>query len=140
MKKLIKGFAVIFTLGFLYVKPASADQLQWQVPYFGTVNLNLKSTEALVGYDAVLRQSIAGASLPVWSDPKQIVALQVGAVAPWPTNGAGVEPYIAAGHDFAKEIPGLNDYKTCHLNVFGRYASEQGKAGVGISFSYSFAE
>lgn len=143
MKNLIKGIAIIFTLAVCYLKQTSicyADPLQWQVPYVGLVNLNLTTTEALLGYDAVLKQSIAGASLPVWTDPKGIVALQIGAVAPWPTNGASVEPYLAAGHDIAKEIPGLKQYQSLHLNVFGRYSSSTGKAGTGISFSYSFAQ
>ena len=118
---------------------AFADQpLVWNVPYVGTINLNLSSSEALLGYDAVLKQAIGGVSLPVWTDPKNLVALQVGAVAPWPTNNATVEPYVALGHDLAKEIPGLNQYNSIHLNVFARYATDQGKAGVGVSFSYSF--
>jgi hypothetical protein len=143
MKRLFKVSAVIFALTLCYLKGSAicyADQLQWQIPYVGLINLNLNSTEALLGYDAVLKQAIGGASLPIWTDPKGIVALQVGAVAPWPTNGAGVEPYISAGHDIAKEIPGLNQYKSIHLNVFGRYSSSTGKAGSGVSFSYSFAE
>ena len=118
---------------------AFAAPLQWQVPYVGLVNLNLSTTEALLGYDAVLKQSIGGASLPVWTDPKGIVVLQIGAVGSWPTNGAGVQPYVALGHDILKEIPGLNQYQSLHANIFGRYASEQGKAGVGLSVSYSFA-
>lgn len=114
--------------------------LQWQVPYVGLVNLNLTTSEALVGYDGVLKQAVGGFSLPVWSDPKGIVSLQAGAVAPWPTNGSTVEPYLAAGHDILKEIPGLGEYSSCHLNVFGRYATAQGKAGAGVSFSYAFAD
>jgi hypothetical protein len=133
--------AVVAGILALGAMQAHADALQWQVPYFGTVNLNLSTTEALVGYDAILRQSIGGASLPIWTDPKNIVALQVGAVGAWPNqNGAGVEPYIAAGHDILREIPVLAQFKSCHVNVFGRWASEQGKAGVGVSFSYSFAQ
>lgn len=141
MKKLaLLWAAVLVGLYFVGASSAYADDLVWQVPYVGTINLNLQSTEALLGYDAVLHQAIGGASLPVWTDPKGLVALQVGAVAPWPTNNSTIEPYIAAGHDLAKEIPGLNEYKTIHLNVFARYASDQGKAGLGVSFSYSFAQ
>ena len=119
---------------------AFADTLQWQVPYVGLINLNATTTEALLGYDGINKEAIGGASLPVWTDPKGVVALQLGAVAPWPTNGASVQPYVAIGHDIAKEIPGLNQYKSIHLNAFGRYDSENGKAGCGISFSYSFAQ
>ena len=118
---------------------AVADTLQWQT-LVGLVNLNLTTTEALLGYDGINKEAIGGASLPVWTDPKGIVALQVGAVAPWPTNGASVQPYVALGHDIAKEIPGLNQYKSIHLNAFSRWDSENGKAGAGVSFSYSFAE
>lgn len=135
MKKLL---TLVTVLTFWPWQPAQADPLNWQTP-LGTINLNLTTTEALTGYDAVLKQAIAGVSLPVYTDPKGLVTLQVGAVAPWPTNGPSVEPYIAAGHDILKEIPGLSNYKSLHLNVFGRYASSTGKAGVGVSFSYSFA-
>jgi hypothetical protein len=128
-------------LGYAFIlgeSQARADQLVWDTPA-GNFNLNLQSTEALLGYDAILKQSIAGASLPVYTDPKGIIAVQLGAVAPWPTNAAGVEPYLAAGHDILKEIPYFNQFSSCHLNIFGRYATSQGKAGVGLSFSYSFA-
>ena len=126
--------AAMFLIG---VRQAFAD-MTWVTP-LGTIGLPLQATEAVLGYDAILKQSIGGASLPVYTDPKGIVSLQVGAVAAWPNNGASVEPYIALGHDILKEIPTLNQFKNCHVNVFGRYASEQGKAGEGVSFSYSFA-
>ena len=144
MKSMRVLWMLIFVAGMLTVwgaQKAFADQpLQWNVPYVGMLNLNLTTTEALIGYDGVLKEAIGGVSLPVWTDPKQIVALQLGGVAPWPTNGASVEPYVALGHDIAKEIPGLNQYKSIHLNAFGRYSSSQGKAGAGVSFSYSFAQ
>lgn len=115
---------------------AFAD-MAWKTP-IGTIGLPLSATEALVGYDAILKQSIAGMSVPIYTDPKGIMAVQVGAVTAWPGNGATIEPYVAAGHDFAKEIPILAQYKVVHLNVFGRWASEQGKAGLGVSVSYGF--
>ena len=117
----------------------SRADLTWDTP-IGTIGLPLQSTEALIGYDAVLKQAIGGVSLPVYTDPKKFVSLQVGAVAPWQTNGPTIEPYLALGHDLLREIPGLSQYQSAHLNVFGRYASNQGKAGVGVSFSYSFAQ
>jgi hypothetical protein len=132
MKKLL----IVLTL-LIGPRWAFADGLTWVTP-IGTVGLPLTATEALLGYDAVLKQAIAGASLPVYTDPKGFVSLELGAVGAWPNNGAGVEPYVALGHDIAKEIPALAEYKTVHINVFGRYASEQGKAGVGVSLSYSF--
>lgn len=119
---------------------ARADTLQWQTPV-GLINLNLTTTEALLGYDGILRQAVGGASLPVYTDPKGIVALQLGAIAPWPVgNQATIQPYIALGHDIAREIPGLSQFQSIHLNAFGRYDPGLGKAGAGISFSYSFAE
>lgn len=120
------------------IQLAFAD-LTWQTP-IGTIGLPLSATEALIGYDAVLKQAIGGLSLPIYTDPKNIVSIQAGAVAPWQTNGPTIEPYLAAGHDILREIPGLSQYQSAHLNVFGRYASNQGKAGVGVSFSYSFAK
>ena len=124
----------MFALG----RPVHADALQWQVPYFGTVNLNLTTTETLIGYDAVIKQAIAGVDLPVYTDPKGIITIGVGADAPWQTNGATIEPLIMAGHNILKEIPGLNTFTSAELNIFGRWASESGKAGVGIAFSYAF--
>lgn len=134
-------FVLLAAAGALIIGPLAVwgAPLQWSIPYVGMINLNLTTTEALVGYDGILKQAIGGASLPVWTDPKGIVALEAGAVAPWPTNQATIEPYLALGHDIAKEIPGLNQYQSLHLNLFGRYATDQGKAGAGISFSYSFA-
>lgn len=111
--------------------------LQWSTPV-GDFNLNLTATQALLGYDAVLKQAIGGMSVPVYTDPKGIVTLQLGAGAPWPTNGATVEPLFLAGHNILKEIPGLNQYQNASLNIFGRYASNNGKAGAGIAFSYAF--
>jgi len=119
------------------IQMAFAD-LTWVTP-LGTIGLPVQATEAVLGYDAILKQSIGGASLPVYTDPKGIVSLQVGAVAAWPNNGATVEPYLSLGHNILREIPSLAQFTNCHVNVFGRYASEQGKAGLGVSFSYSFA-
>jgi len=130
MKKLI--FAI------LLLPSVSLADFVWQTPY-GTIGIPLNQTEALLGYDGILKQAIGGASVPVYVDPKAIIALQVGAVAPWPNeSGPAVEPYLAIGHDILKEIPGLNQYKSLHLNIFGRYAATQGgKFGAGASISYS---
>lgn len=117
--------------------PAHADFV-WNTP-LGIIGLPFSATEALVGYDAVVKQAIAGFSLPVYQDPKSIITLQVGAITPWQQNGPTVQPYVAAGHDILKEIPGLSQYKSAHLNVFGRWDTDQGKAGAGLSFSYAFA-
>ena len=136
MKKYIIGLVL---LGSLSGK-ALADNLQWQIPNFGLVNLNLTTSEALVGYDGIKKVALSGVSLPVYTDPKGIVTLQLGAVSPWQSNEATVQPYIAAGHDIAREIPILAQFKSLHLNVFGRYDSGNGKPGAGISFSYSFAQ
>lgn len=134
MKKLLGGAILLFCMYNL----ANAT-VTWDTPA-GVFNLDLTTTETLIGYDAVLKQAIAGASLPVYTDPKGIVTLQVGAVAPWPNeNEATVQPYISAGHNILKEIPGLQEYQNVAANVFARYVPEQGKAGVGISLSYQFA-
>ena len=132
MKKTLLAGLMILGLGSF----AHAD-LTWDTPY-GTIGLPFQATEALVGYDAIAKQSIGGLSLPVYISPKNIVALQVGAVAPWPNNGVAVQPYLAAGHDIAREIPLLQQFESLHVNVFGRYITDEGKAGVGISASYAF--
>jgi hypothetical protein len=134
---------IAFVLGIallgLATTKAFADPLVWQTPY-GTIGLPFSATEALLGYGAISREAIAGASLPVYADPKNIIALEVGAVTAWPTNGAAVEPYLAIGHNIAQEIPILAQFKSLHLNAFGRYVSETGKADVGVSVSYAFAQ
>ena len=117
---------------------AFADTLQWQVPNLGLINLNLKTSESLIGYDGVLKQALAGFDLPVYTSPKNIITLKLGADAPWQSNGATVEPLILAGHNILQEIPMLAAYPNAQLNIFGRYSSETGKAGAGIAFTYSF--
>lgn len=129
---------IIVMLGSLLLFIPGFADMTWQTPV-GTIGIPLTATEALVGYDAVLRQAVGGFSLPVYSSPQKLLSLQVGAVAPWQTHDATIEPYAAGGIDVLREMPVLQEYKSCHLNVFGRYASAQGKAGLGVSFSYSFA-
>jgi len=132
----IKALVLLVSALFIASLRAMADGLQWSTPY-GDFNLNLKTTEALIGYDAVLKQAIAGGSVPVYTDPNGFVSLNIGAVAPWQTNSATVEPYVSAGHDVLRDIPALDKYQSAHVNIFGRWATSQGKAGVGISFSYA---
>jgi hypothetical protein len=124
---------------FFVAMYGNAGNLTWMTPY-GTFNLDLQTTEAVLGYDGILRQAIGGASVPVYTDPKGIAALQIGAIAPWPNaSGVAVEPYVAVGHDIAKEIPFLAQYHNLHLNAFGRYAATQGgRFGAGASIAYSF--
>ena len=122
------------------IQMAYSQTLQWQVPNFGLINLNIKTSEALVAYDGINKVALAGASLPVYTDPKGLIALQIGAVAPWQSNEASVQPYIAIGHDIAKEIPILQQFNSFHINLIGRYDSGNGRAGAGIGASYSFAE
>lgn len=133
----IRDLVILWTIVILGFCAVAHADLTWQTP-IGQLGIPVQATEAVLGFDAVLRQSIAGLSLPVYQSPAKLLALQVGAVGAWPNNGATVEPYIAGGLDLLREIPTLKEFQSAHLNVFGRYASEQGKAGLGISFSYSF--
>ena len=119
------------------VSKVYADQLTWQTP-MGTFGLPFTATESLLAYDGINKVAVAGFSLPVYTDPKGIVALQLGAVAGWQTNEALVQPYIALGHDIAREIPFLAQYSSFHLNLFGRWDSGNGKAGAGVGVSYGF--
>lgn len=136
--------AIVAAIAFITLvsSHASADTtspLVWQTPY-GTMGLPLDATEVLVGYDGILKQAIGGASVPFYSDPKNIIVASIGAIAPWPNpSGVAVEPYLAVGHDILKEIPVLGNFKSAHLNIFGRYAAtDGGKFGAGMSFSYAF--
>lgn len=119
-----------------------ADQLSWQLPGdIGTIGLPFESTELLYGYDIVLEQSIAGASLPVlklFTGSKYEFEGQVGAVGAWPTDDPAVEPYLALGKDIAPYVPVLQRFKSLHLNGFGRYSISKDSLGAGLSVSYSF--
>jgi hypothetical protein len=142
MRKQIPLLMLFLLAPIKHVTAATTDNvgqpIVWQTPY-GTFGIPLNATEALIGYDGINKVAIAGFSLPVYTDPKSIIALSVGAVAPWQTNEASIQPYIAIGHDIAREIPYLSSYTSFHLNTFGRWDSGNGKAGAGISSSYGFA-
>ena len=135
----MKRLLFICSLIAMTIPLHAGDPLVWQTPY-GTVGLPLSATEVLMGYDGVLKQAIAGASVPFYTDPKGIIAASVGAVAPWPNaNGPAVEPYLGLGHDVLKEIPALSQFTSLHLNIFGRYAATQGgRFGAGLAVSYAF--
>ena len=138
MKKILFLWtAIVIGLYFVGASSVYAD-MTWNTPY-GTIGLPLTASEALIGYDAVLKQAVAGFSVPLYTDPKKILSLQIGAVAPWQTNGATIEPYVAGGLDVLRFVPAMDNYQSAHVNIFGRWASEEGKAGLGIAFSYSFA-
>lgn len=130
---------VAFALLISPLRPAFADQpLIWDTPY-GLFNFNLTTTETGIGYDGINKKTVAIASIPVYTLPHNILALQLGLDGAWPTgNSPLVEPYVAAGHDLLREIPGLADLKSAHLNIFGRWDSTQGTPGVGASFTYAF--
>ena len=116
-----------------------ADPLVWDTPY-GQINLNLQSSESVIGYDAVLKQAIGGIAIPFYTDPKGFVTLHLGAGAPWPVgNQPTIQPIVMAGHNLLKEISTNPALTNIQINVFGRYSSAQGKAGVGLAFSYAFA-
>lgn len=118
--------------------PLNADQpLVWDTPY-GLFNLNVETSEELIGYDAILKQAIGGVAQPIYTDPKGIITFHIGAGAPWPVgNQATIQPIFMAGHNILKEIPGINQYPDAQMNVFARYVSGNGRAGVGVAFSYS---
>lgn len=140
MKLRFLWIAVIMGVAFaVFVERAFSDTLRWDTPY-GLINLNLDSSEVLAGYDGILKQAIAGYSLPVYTTPKNIVTIHIGAGAPWPVgNQSTVQPLVLAGHDLFREIPAMAAYPNFQLNVFGRWATNQGKAGAGLAFSWSFA-
>lgn len=137
MKKIlyIVGLLCMFS-GLSY-----ASDMSWDLPGgVGKVGLPFEATEALMGYDLVLRQAIGGVSIPVLTlgKGKWEVVGQVGAVGAWPTDAPAVEPYLAIGKDILPYVPFLNQYKSLHLNGFGRYSTSQGAWGSGFSVSYSF--
>lgn len=132
-------FAIVIIAILGVIESAFSDPLIWDTGY-GTVDLRLQSSESVVGYDGVLKQAIAGIALPVYTDPKGIVTLHLGAGAPWPVgNQSTIQPIVMLGHNLLKEIPGLSQYSNIQLNAFGRWATNRGEAGAGIALSYAFA-
>lgn len=130
----------VFLVLFLMCGSTKADNLTWDLPYgIGSVGLPFQSTEALFGGDFVLKAGIAGASLPVL-DIKDIVYGQLGAVGVYPGDSPYVEPYLALGIDIKRYVPLLSELKSFKVNGFGRWDTELGKPGAGISISYSFGE
>lgn len=142
MKLILKLYAVLLAAVALLwpARPAHADQLVWSLPGgVGTVGLPFQATEALYGYDFALKQNIVGASLPVLTI-KDIVSGQVGAVGAFASQSLNVQPYLGLGVDILRFVPTLNEFKSLHLNGFGRWATDQGKLGGGLSLSYSFGQ
>lgn len=144
MKMRLPFFVIVIVgmiaIAFGLAKRANAASLVWDTP-LGTVGLPFESTELVAGYDIRYNQGISGASLPIWQLPNNLAALQVGAVGAWATQAANAQPYIAFGHDFAKDIPVLAQYQNAHFNAFGRWASDRGDKipiGYGVSVGYSF--
>ena len=138
MKK-IRWFIVVGLLSTIPWRPVAADPLVWQTP-LGQFGLPFTATEIIAGYDIKYNQGVVGASLPIWSLPNDLAALQVGAVGAWATQAANAQPYVGFGHDFARNIPLLAQYKSAHLNAFGRWATDRGDKipiGYGVSLSYS---
>lgn len=136
-KKLAFLWAVVI-LGFVAVAHADAGQpLIWNTPY-GLFNINPTTSEELIGYDAVLKQAIGGIAQPVYTDPKGIITIRIGGCAPWPVgNQATIQPLIAAGHNLLKELVPSAQAINVQANIFARYVPGNGKAGVGIVFSYA---
>lgn len=131
----------VFLAMFLMCGVCQASDMSWDLPGgIGTIGLPFEATEALMGYDLVLRQAVGGASIPVLTlgKGKWEVVGQVGAVGAWPTDAPAVEPYLAIGKDILPYIPFLKQYKSAHVNGFGRYSTSQGAWGSGFSVSYSF--
>lgn len=143
MKKLIVfGLAVLaYALWPLLTAHADSGQpLIWNTPA-GVFNLNLTTTEVGPGYDAINRQTLGFASLPVYTTPNNIATLQLGMDGAWPTgNSALVEPAIMAGHDILRDIPITQKFTSAHLNIFASWnTTGHGQAvRLGPNFTYAF--
>lgn len=141
MKKLLILAGLLMLAAYV-----QADPLQWDIPGgIGSIQLPFQSTEVFGGYDGVLNQAVTGVSLPVLTLGKlangyRMVDGQVGAAGAWPAERAAVEPYLALGHDVIQDIPSLAQFKSLHLNGFGRYSPQRGGWGAGGTFSWAFAQ
>lgn len=135
----MKKLALVVLVLCFKAAPLHADALVWDLPGgIGKIGLPFQSTEVIpVGCDGVLKQVITGASLPVLNI-KNTVFGQVGAVGVFGSQSLNAQPYLGLGMDILRYIPVLAQYKSLHLNGFGRWATDQGKLGAGVSISYSF--
>lgn len=127
--------AAIWAVQEAFADPGQA--LVWNTPY-GLFNVNPTTSEELIGYDAILKQAVGGIAQPIYTDPKGIITIHLGGVAPWPVgNQATIQPLIAAGHNILKELIPSAQAVNVQMNVFARYVPGNGKAGMGVVASYA---
>lgn len=143
VRRLLVLLAVI-ALGSHY---AHADGLRWEIPGgVGVISLpgSFNELEPVLGYDIVLRQTIAGASVPVLTLYREIHGY-VGAIGEYHTQAPNLQPYLAMGINVVRFIPGLNQIKDLTLQGFGRWETSSGGSfeshlGAGFAFGYQFAD
>jgi hypothetical protein len=116
--------------------------LQWNIPGgIGTVQIPSTASDILplVGYDFLKKQMIAGASSSLITLFKDLNGY-VGAVGEWQAQTPNVQPYVGAGADFAKYIPGLSQIANLQVQGFVRYVASTGNhLGAGGALSYKFS-
>lgn len=146
MTKLRLPFIIIFMaiMATLWaIEACHADGLQWQIPGgIGTIQLPTDPTSILplVGYDFLQKEAIAGGATSVVTLWKEIDGF-VGAVGNFNTNGPFLQPYLAAGSDFARYVPALRQVQNLSVQAFVRYVpSGTGSShlGAGAAVAYKF--
>lgn len=144
MKKLV----ILLAMLALSPKWSHAVNLTIDLPYgIGSVQLPWQSTEIVYGFMRPIKgglwHEIAGASLPIVTIGKlssgyRIIDGSLGAVGAWPSQSDPVDAYGGFGHDFVQDIPGLNEFKSAHLNVGGSYSNALTGWCWGFTGSYAF--
>lgn len=141
MKSKLLLIALVFS--FWPLRPAQAEGLQWSLPGgIGTVQIPSTTSDVLplVGYDAIQKEVIAGASASLLTLWKEINGY-AGAVGAFQTKGPYLQPYLAIGSDFARYVPALRQVQNLEIHAFVRYVpSPEGNnhLGAGGSLSYKF--
>lgn len=135
--------AVVIVLLLLPHK-AHADGLQWSLPGgIGTIQLptDLTAIIPLMGYDAIQKEVIAGASASLVTLFKEIDGY-AGAVGAYQDHGPYIQPYLAIGSDFARYVPALRQVQNLEIHAFVRYipSPEYGNKnyGAGGALAYKF--
>lgn len=135
----MKRYLMTLMLMFLTLPVYSTD-LQWGLPGgIGTVQLpsSLSAVLPVAGKDFVLNQYVVGMTAVPLTLFKEIYGY-VGGVGVFNSQSLNVQPYLGLGTDVSKYIPGINQIADLHIQGFGRWATDQGKPGAGLSASYQF--
>ena len=122
---------------------AKADSITWSTPA-GTFQIpTVGQTRVFGGYDIVLKQTVAGVEAPFWQavklpDGSMLVDLLDLGAAGVAGSATPVQPVIGFGINLASLLKLTTAYKDINVGLGGRYATDQGRAGLLLKGSVEF--